>query len=183
MSLPNGFSTSGLIDFWRDSAEAALDLSKNLTSAQSPGEFFTVLTKFAEGQYAAAEKYTYQLTGQSLAGIGKRPQIQAPAAGTTDSPTSTQESENAALIAELQEQVDALSAQLAAAAEKLAALEGREPLKIKFAFGEPPHTGWTPTKVVVLGNDSNGNLVELPSTIEDGGFSYIGAPSFWIAIG
>jgi hypothetical protein len=61
-------------------------------------------------------------------------------------------------------------------------LEGR-PLKVKFSFGEPPHTGWTPTKVVVLGNDGNGNLVELPSTIEEGGFRYTGAPSFWLAIG
>jgi hypothetical protein len=182
MSLPNGFSSSGLIDFWRESTEAALDLSKNLTSAQSPGEFFAVLTKFAEGQYSAAEKYAYQVTGQTLPGIGKR-QLEAPAPRTAESAAATPESDNAALIAELQEQVDALSTQLTAVTEQLAALEGREPLKVKFAFGEPPHTGWTPTKVVVLGNDSNGNLVELPSSIEEGGFSYIGAPSFWIAIG
>ena len=97
--------------------------------------------------------------------------------------------EDAALLSELHDQadslrsqVDSLNAQVAALAEKLAALEGR-PLKVKFSFGEPPHTGWTPTKVVVLGNDGYGNLVELPSTIEEGGFRYTGTPSFWIAIG
>jgi len=67
--------------------------------------------------------------------------------------------------------------------DRIAALEGHPSPKVKFSFGEPPHTGWTPSKVVVLGNDGNGNLVELPSTIEEGGFRYTGVPSFWIAIG
>jgi hypothetical protein len=75
-----------------------------------------------------------------------------------------------------------IGSQIAALSDKVAALEDR-PLRVKCSFGDPPHTGWTPSKVVVLGNDGNGNLVELPSTIEEGGFRYTGAPSFWIAIG
>jgi hypothetical protein len=183
MSVSNGFSSSGLIDFWRESAEAALDLSKNLTSAQSPGEFLGVWTKFAEGQYAAAEKYAYQLTGQTLTVMAKghaETGAVTTAAATKDA--GTEQSENAALLSEIADQVDSLSAHVTALAEKLATLES-QPLKVKFSFGEPPHTGWTPSKVVVLGNDANGNLVELPSTIEEGGFRYTGTPSFWIAIG
>jgi hypothetical protein len=180
MSVSNGFSSSGLIDFWRESTEAALDLSKNLTSAQSPGEFLSVWTKFAEGQYAAAEKYTCQLTGQTVTVMTKRQGKAGPASAVKDA--GAEESENAAMLSDLADQVDALSAQVTVLAEKLATVEG-QPLKVKFSFGEPPHTGWTPSKVVVLGNDANGNLVELPSTIEEGGFRYTGVPSFWIAIG
>jgi hypothetical protein len=90
--------------------------------------------------------------------------------------------ENAALVSELEDDIEALKSKLAVLTDKLTALESR-PLKIKFSFGEPPHTGWTPLKVVVLGNDAEGHLVELPSTIEPGGFRYSGTPSFWIAIG
>jgi antitoxin component HigA of HigAB toxin-antitoxin module len=229
MSQFNGLTSSGLIDYLRESTEAALDLSKNLTAAHTPGDFLTVWTKFAEGQYSAAEKLTYQLTGQTITGAknfgfgsygfgtpgtGKRQGNGAaePSAATTAAVSATtEETENAAAIAELQDQADAfraqmdelsaqvaaladrlgsqaadvsnrLSAQIAALSDKIAALEGR-PLRVKCSFGEPPHTGWTPSKVVVLGNDGNGNLVELPSTIEEGGFRYTGAPSFWIAIG
>ena len=225
MSQFNGLTSSGLIDYLRESTETALDLSKNLTAARTPGEFFTVWTKFAEGQYSAAEKLAYQLTGRTLAGaknfdfgscgFGSRGHqgngATQPASASTAS-TATEETENAAAIAELQEQADAfrsqmdelsaqvaaladrlgsqagelsnrLGAQIAALSDKVAALEGRPLPRVKFSFGEPPHTGWTPSKVVVLGNDGNGNLVELPSTIEDGGFRYTGMPSFWIAIG
>ncbi len=229
MSQFNGLTSSGLIDYLRESTEAALDLSKNLTSARAPGDFFTVWAKFAEGQYNAAEKLASQLTGQTftgaknfdfgsygfgIPGMAKRQANGAaeptPAAAATAT-AATEETEDAAAIAELQEQADALRSQMdalsaqiatfadrlgaqagewanqigtqvATLADRISALEGRRP-KVKFSFGEPPHTGWTPSKVVVLGNDGNGNLVELPSTIEDGGFRYTGAPSFWIAIG
>ncbi len=87
-----------------------------------------------------------------------------------------------ALIANLASQVEALMAQVATLQSKVAALEAA-PVKVKAAFGETPHTGWTPSKVVVLGSDGNGGLAEIPSTIEQGGFSYPGAPSFWIAVG
>jgi hypothetical protein len=110
----------------------------------------------------------------------KRQGKAGPASAVKDA--GAEESENAAMLSDLADQVDALSAQVTVLAEKLATVEG-QPLKVKFSFGEPPHTGWTPSKVVVLGNDANGNLVELPSTIEEGGFRYTGVPSFWIAIG
>ena len=90
--------------------------------------------------------------------------------------------ENAALISELEDDIEALKSKLAALTDKLTALESR-PLKVKFSFGEPPLTGWTPSKVVVLGNDADSHLVELPSTVEPGGFQYAGTPTFWIAIG
>ena len=227
MSQFNGLTSSGLIDYLRESTEAALDLSKNLTAAHTPGDLFTVWTKFAEGQYSAAEKLAYQLTGQTFTGaknfgLGRyglgTPGMDKRQGNGAAEPTpvaaasaATEETENAAAIAELQEQADALrsqmdalsaqiatfadrlgsqaaevsnrsSAQIAALSDKVAALEGRL-LRVKCSFGDPPHTGWTPSKVVVLGNDGNGNLVELPSTIEEGGFRYTGAPSFWIAIG
>jgi hypothetical protein len=225
MSQFNGLTSSGLIDYLRDSTEAALDLSKNLTAVHTPIDFLTVWTKFAEGQYSAAEKLAHQFTGQTFTGAkdfnfgsyafgtpGKRQTngAAAPAPAAADS-AATEETENAAAIAELQEQTDALraqmdalsaqivtftdklgtqagewaskiGAQIAALSDRIAALEGQSP-KVKFSFGEPPHTGWTPSKVVVLGNDGFGNLVELPSTIEEGGFRYTGVPSFWIAIG
>jgi hypothetical protein len=227
MSQFNGLTSSGLIDYLRDSTEAALDLSKNLTAAHTPIDFLTVWTKFAEGQYSAAEKLGHQLTGQTFTGAKNfdfgsygfgTPGVSArqtngaaepaPAAATS---AATEETEDAAAIAELQEQTDALrsqmdalsaqivtftdrlgtqagewtskiGSQIAALSDRIATLEGRLP-KVKFSFGELPHTGWTPSKVVVLGNDGNGNLVELPSTIEEGGFRYTGTPSFWIAIG
>jgi hypothetical protein len=227
MSQFNGLTSSGLIDYLRDSTEAALDLSKNLTAVHTPVDFLTVWTKFAEGQYSAAEKLAHQLTGQTFTGaknldfgsygfgtpgMGKRQTngaaAPAPAAAAS---APTEETENAAAIAELQEQSDALraqvdalsaqivtftdklgaqagewatkiGAQIAALSDRIAAFESQPP-KVKFSFGEPPHTGWTPSKVVVLGNDGYGNLVELPSTIEEGGFRYTGVPSFWIAIG
>jgi len=231
MSQFNGLTSSGLIDYLRETTETALDLSKNLTAAHTPGDFFTVWAKFAEGQYSAAEKLAYQLTGCTLAGAknfslgsyglgsfgsgshGRQANgaSHPTAAAASAAAGATEETQDAAAIAELQEYADALrsqmdelsaqvtaladrlgsqaaevstrlGAQIAALSDKLAALEGR-PLKVKFSFGEPPHTGWTPSKVVVLGNDGNGNLVELPSTIEDGGFRYTGTPSFWIAIG
>jgi hypothetical protein len=224
MSQFNGLTSSGLIDYLRESTEAALDLSKNLTAAHTPVDFFAVWTKFAEGQYGAAEKLAHQLTGRTFAGAknfgfgsygfgapGMDKRQTNGAAEPSAAAAATEATEDAAAIAELQEQADALraqmdelSAQVAALADRLgshagelsnrlgaqittlsdkfAALEGRPP-KVKFAFGEPPHTGWTPSKVVVLGNDGNGNLVELPSTIEEGGFRYTGTPSFWIAIG
>lgn len=224
MSQFNGLTSSGLIDYLRESTEAALDLSKNLTAARAPGDFFTVWAKFAEGQYSAAEKLACQLSGQTFTGAknfdfgsygfgipGMAKRQANGAAEPTPAAAATEETEDVAAIAELQEQadamrsqMDALSAQIATFADRLgaqagewanqigtqvatladriAALEGRPP-KVKFSFGEPPHTGWTPSKVVVLGNDGNGNLVELPSTIEDGGFRYTGSPSFWIAIG
>jgi uncharacterized phage infection (PIP) family protein YhgE len=226
MSQFNGLTSSGLIDYLRDTTETALDLSTNLTAAHTPGDFFSVWAKFAEGQYSAAEKLAYQLTGRTLAGaknfgfgsygLGSHGRqgngaSQQTSAAASAAHGATEETQDAAAIAELQEYADALrsqldelsaqvtaladrlgsqaadvsnrlGAQIAALSDKLAALEGR-PLKVKFSFGEPPHTGWTPSKVVVLGNDGNGNLVELPSTIEDGGFRYTGTPSFWIAIG
>jgi hypothetical protein len=218
MSQSNGLSSLGLIDYLRESTESALDLSKNLTAAQSPGDFLSVWTRFAEGQYTAVEKLTYRLTGRTLAvmenrgmenrgmenrgmenrgmhGTMPRTMQNGQANGSSHPGDSgaaglqSKDVEHAALLSELHDQadslrsqVDSLNAQVAALAEKLAALEGR-PLKVKFSFGEPPHTGWTPTKVVVLGNDGYGNLVELPSTIEEGGFRYTGTPSFWIAIG
>jgi hypothetical protein len=83
---------------------------------------------------------------------------------------------------DLESQFAAMTAQVAVLEAKVAALQAA-PLKVKASFGETPHTGWTPSKVVVLGNDSHGSLVELPSTIEPGGFRYTGAPSFWIALG
>ena len=223
----NGLTNSGLIDYLRDSTEAALDLSKNLTAVHTPIDFVTVWTKFAEGQYSAAEKLAHQLTGQTFTGAKDfgfgsyafgTPGMSKRQTNGAAEPTSaaaaavaTEESENAAAIGDLQEQTDALraqmdalsaqivtftdrlgaqagewaskiGAQIAALSDRIAALEGRPP-KVKFSFGEPPHTGWTPSKVVVLGNDGNGNLVELPSTIEEGGFRYTGTPSFWIAIG
>lgn len=226
MSQFNGLTSSGLIDYLRESTEAALDLSKNLTAARAPGDFFTVWAKFAEGQYSAAERLACQLTGQTFTGaknfdfgsygFGTPGMDKRQAKGAAEpvppvAAAATEETEDAAAIAELQEQADVLrsqmdalsaqivtftdrlgsqagewanqvGAQIATLADRIAALEGR-PLKVKFSFGEPPHTGWTPSKVVVLGNDGNGNLVELPSTIEEGGFRYTGAPSFWIAIG
>jgi hypothetical protein len=204
MRQANGFSTSNVIDFLRESTEAALDLSKDLTAAHSPGDLLNVWTRFAEEQYCAIEKFTYRLTGQSVTamrygGTGRhgmgRGATESPQANGSSHPAApavapdTSEADDAALLSDLQEQadslrsqVDALNSQVAALADRLVALEGR-PLKVKFSFGEPPHTGWTPAKVVVLGNDANGNLIELPSTIEDGGFRYTGAPSFWIAIG
>jgi hypothetical protein len=81
-----------------------------------------------------------------------------------------------------EDDIEALKSQLAALADQLTALESR-PLKVKYPFGEPQNTGWTPSKVVVLGNDAEGNLVELLSTIEPGGFQYAGTPTFWIVIG
>jgi len=204
MSQSNGLSSLGLIDYLRESTESALDLSKNLTAAQSPGDFLSVWTRFAEGQYTAVEKLTYRLTGRTLAVMENRATDNRGMHGTMKNGRAngsshpggsgaaaahSKDAEDAGLLSELQDQadslrsqVDSLNAQVAALAEKLAALEGRPP-KVKFSFGEPPHTGWTPTKVVVLGNDGNGNLVELPSTIEEGGFRYTGTPSFWIAIG
>jgi hypothetical protein len=200
MNQSNGFPTSSLIDFLRDSTEAALDLSKNLTAAHTPGDLLNVWTQFAEGQYSAAERFSHLLTGHRLATMDHRATDNhqangsshpaAPAPVAPESPEAeSQEAENAALLFDLQEQADAfrsqideLTAQVATLSEKLAALE-RQPPKVKFSFGEPPHTGWTPSKVVVLGRDANGDLVELPSTIEEGGFRYTGAPSFWIAIG
>jgi hypothetical protein len=227
MSQFNGLTSSGLIDYLRETTEAALDLSKNLTAAHTPGHFLTVWAKFAEGQYSAAEKLAYQLTGQTFTGAknfgfgsygfgipgmdkrqGNGAAEPTPAAAAS---AATEETESVAAIAELQEQADALrsqmdalsaqiatftdrlgsqagewanriGSQIAALSDKVAALEDR-PLRVKCSFGDPPHTGWTPSKVVVLGNDGNGNLVELPSTIEEGGFRYTGAPSFWIAIG
>jgi hypothetical protein len=86
------------------------------------------------------------------------------------------------LVSHLASQVEALTAQVATLETKVAALEAA-PLKVKASFGETPHTGWTPSKVVVLANDGNGSLTEIPSTIEQGGFRYTGAPSFWIAVG
>jgi hypothetical protein len=206
MNQSNGFPTSSLIDFLRDSTEAALDLSKNLTAAHSPGDLLNVWTRFAEGQYSAAERFSHLLTGHRLATMDQRPtdahrangSSHPAAAAAPESPESqeaeskeaeSQEAENAAQLFDLQEQadsfrsrIDELTAQVAALSEKLAALEHKPP-RVKFSFGEPPHTGWTPSKVVVLGRDANGDLVELPSTIEEGGFRYTGAPSFWIAIG
>jgi hypothetical protein len=88
----------------------------------------------------------------------------------------------AMLVSSLASQIEALKAQVATLEAKVAALQAA-PLKVKASFGEVPHTGWTPSKVVVLGNDGNGSLVEIPSTIEEGGFRYTGAPSFWIAVG
>jgi hypothetical protein len=88
----------------------------------------------------------------------------------------------AMLVSPLASQIEALKAQVATLEAKVAALQAA-PLKVKASFGEVPHTGWTPSKVVVLGNDGNGSLVEIPSTIEEGGFRYTGAPSFWIAVG
>jgi hypothetical protein len=88
----------------------------------------------------------------------------------------------AMLVSPLASQIEALKAQVATLEAKIAALQAA-PLKVKASFGEVPHTGWTPSKVVVLGNDGNGSLVEIPSTIEEGGFRYTGAPSFWIAVG
>ena len=86
------------------------------------------------------------------------------------------------LISHLASQLEALTTQVAMLEAKVAALEA-VPLRVKASFGEIPHTGWTPSKVVVLGNDGNGGLMEIPSTIEEGGFRYTGLPSFWIAIG
>jgi hypothetical protein len=86
------------------------------------------------------------------------------------------------LISHLASQLEALTTQVATLEAKVAALEA-VPLRVKASFGEIPHTGWTPSKVVVLGNDGNGGLMEIPSTIEEGGFRYTGIPSFWIAIG
>jgi uncharacterized coiled-coil protein SlyX len=207
MSQGNGFPTSGLIDFLRESSEAALDLSKNLTAAHTPGDLLNVWTRFAEGQYLAVERFTHELAGRTIAAMdhqametmgnrdmdgrmdGRQANGSSHPAAAAASAAETKDAENAALIADLQEQadtlrsqVDALSAQVAALSDKLAELAG-QPLKIKFSFGEPPHTGWTPSKVVVLGSDGNGNLIELPSSIEEGGFRYTGTPSFWIAIG
>jgi hypothetical protein len=203
MSQGNGFPTSGLIDFLRESSEAALDLSKNLTAAHTPGDFLNIWTRFAEGQYNAVERLTYELTGHRIAAMdhrametmgnramdGHQANGSSPPATASANAAETKDAENAALFADLQEQADTLrsqvetlSAQVAALSDKLAEL-GSQPLKIKFSFGEPPHTGWTPSKVVVLGSDGNGNLTELPSTIEKGGFTYLGMPSFWIAIG
>jgi hypothetical protein len=177
------FTTSSLIDFLRESTEAALDLSKNLTSAQSPAEFFSIWTRFAEEQFAATQKYTYQLT-QTLPAT-ERPAVagySAAAALPSRALALGKEQENAGLISVLENDIKTVKSKLAALADQLAGLES-QPQKIKFSFGEPPHTGWTPSKVVVLGHDAEGNLVELPSTIEPGGFRYSGAPSFWIAIG
>ena len=181
---PTSFSpaSGGLIDFLHESTEAALDLSKNLTSAHLPGEFFNVWTKFSEVQFAAAQKYAYQFTAQTLPNMERPEATRAPAASTAGDLDTSKAQENAALISELEDDIEALKSQLAALTDKLTALESRPP-KIKFSFGEPPHTGWTPSKVVVLGNDAEGHLVELPSTIEPGGFRYGGAPTFWIAIG
>lgn len=183
MSQFNGFGNPGLIDFLRETTETALDLSKNLTAAQSPTDFFAVWTKFAEGQFAAAEKYSCELTGQTWR-IAKKPTAESapPHPAAAANIANSVESENAALLSELQEEVDALRAEVGTLTDRLASLEA-EPLKVKFSFGEPPHTGWTPSKVVVLGIDADGRLVELPSTIEPGGFRYMGNPSFWIAIG
>jgi hypothetical protein len=183
---PTNFSpaSGGLIDFLRESTEAALDLSKNLTSAHLPDEFFNVWTRFAEAQFAAAQKYAYQFTAQTLPNM-ERPEAtksSAAAASTASDLATSKAQENAALVSELEDDIEALKSKLAVLTDKLTALESR-PLKIKFSFGEPPHTGWTPLKVVVLGNDAEGHLVELPSTIEPGGFRYSGTPSFWIAIG
>jgi hypothetical protein len=86
------------------------------------------------------------------------------------------------LISHLASQLEAQTRQVATLEAKVAALEAA-PLRVKASFGEIPHTGWTPSKVVVLGNDGNGGLMEIPSTIEEGGFRYTGIPSFWIAIG
>jgi Phasin protein len=185
MNQFKSFTGSGLIDFLRESTEAALDLSKNLTAAQSPGEFFHVWTKFAEEQFAAAQKYSYQLTAQTLPTMdmlgAARPPAPALTAAMTKAVDVSKEQDNAALLSELDGDIEALKSKLAALIDRLTELESR-PLKIKFSFGEPPHTGWTPSKVVVLGNDAEGRLVQLPSTIEPGGFRYTGAPSFWIAI-
>jgi Phasin protein len=190
MNQFKSFGSSGLIDFLRDSTEAALDLSKNLTAAQSPAELVSIWTKFAEGQYTAAQRYGYQLTAETLPttdvfAIAKQ---HAPMTAISKNPDTGKgldagkEQENAALISELENDIETLTAKLAALTEQVVALQGQTP-KVKFSFGEPPHTGWTPSKVVVLGNDEHGHLVELPSTIEPGGFRYVGAPSFWIAIG
>lgn len=89
--------------------------------------------------------------------------------------------ENAALISELEDDVEALRSKLAALTDQLTAIESGSP-KINSLSTSPPHTGWTPSNVVLLGDDAEGNLVELPSTIEPGGFRYSGTPSFWIAI-
>ncbi|HUC51072.1 MAG TPA: hypothetical protein VMA30_16970 [Xanthobacteraceae bacterium] len=203
MSLGNGFPTSGLIDFLRESTEAALDLSKNLTAAHTPGDVLNVWTRFAEGQYSAVERFSCQLTGRRTAAMdhhtmktmgnhavnGRQANGSSHPATAEAGAAETKDAESAALLSDLHEQahtlrsqMDALSAQVAALSDKLAEL-GNQPPKIKFSFGEPPHTGWTPSKVVVLGSDGNGNLIELPSTIEQGGFRYTGTPSFWIAIG
>jgi hypothetical protein len=96
--------------------------------------------------------------------------------------TTAEPQDVAMLISHLASQLEALTAQVATLESKVAALEAA-PLKVKASFGETPHTGWTPSKVVVLANDSNGSLTEIPSTIEQGGFRYTGAPSFWIAVG
>ena len=71
---PTSFSpaSGGLIDFLRESTEAALDLSKNLTSAHLPDEFFNVWTRFAEAQFTAAQKYAYQFTTQTLPNMDGR---------------------------------------------------------------------------------------------------------------
>ena len=186
MTLPGAFANSGLIDFLRESTAATLDLSRNLTSAHSPDEFLTIWTKFVQQQSAAAERYTYGLMGQTTMA---RPQASAEAkskASAAPAPSMADHAEAIAqhdtFISDLQDEMDALKGKFSELADKLAQAQDR-PLKIKFSFGEPPHTGWTPTKVVVLGQDAQGNLIELPSVIEEGGFSYLGAPSFWIAIG
>lgn len=190
MTHPGAFANSGLIDFLRESTAATLDLSRNLTSARSPDEFLTIWTKFVQQQSAAAERYTYGLMGQTAM---TRPQASAEAKSKTPAAPAPSMADHAEAIAQhdtfisdLQDEMDALKAKFAELADKLAQAHGQEkdrPPKIKFSFGEPPHTGWTPTKVVVLGQDAQGNLIELPSVIEEGGFSYLGAPSFWIAIG
>ena len=184
MHQVRSFTTSSLIDFLRESTEAALDLSKNLTSAQSATEFFGISTRFAEEQFVATQKYTHQLAAQTLptAAMLAIAQYPAPAALPARVLGTGKEQDNAARISELEDDIEALKSKLAALADQQAALESRPP-KIKFSFGEPPHTGWTPSKVVVLGHDAAGNLVELPSAIEPGGFRYSGAPSFRIAIG
>jgi hypothetical protein len=202
MSQGNGFPTSGLIDFLRESTEAALDLSKNLTAAHTPGDFLNVWTRFAEGQYKAAARFTCQFTDRGIAAMdhrmmettGNHPVDGRQANGSSHPAAAAnaaeiKDAENAALLSDLEDQadtlrsqIDALCAQVTALSDKLAEF-GSQPPKIKFSFGEPPNTGWTPSKVVVLGSDGNGNLIELPSTIEEGGFRYTGMPSFWIAIG
>lgn len=169
---PTSFSpaSGGLIDFLREGMEAALSTSPKIPNSPTNNS--------PPGKNALTSSRPRQL-----------PTMERPEAGRSAAPTTSPASmldtskaqENAALISELEDDVEALRSKLAALTDQLTAIESGSP-EINSLSTSPPHTGWTPSKVVVLGDDADGNLVELPSTIEPGGFRYSGTPSFWIAI-
>lgn len=148
-----------MIAMMRANAEVVFDLvqnllAQNLASATSPAGLFGTRKGIARQEVETATMLQPQAAPQNVT----------------------------AFVSALESRIEALSAQVARLESRIAAAEAA-PAKVKVSFGEVPHTGWTPSKVVVLGNDSYGNLAEIPSTIEQGGFRYTGAPSFWIAVG